>query len=122
METNRDQLRYRTKQLALRVMKLADALPPKNSAQAIARQIVRSGTSVAGNYRAACRGRSRAEFAAKLCIVVEELDETVLWLELLAEGGIVRPRRLADLTREANELLAIFSAAKSTARRKPPNH
>lgn len=78
---------------------------------------MRAGTSVAANYRAAGRGRSRAEFAAKMGTVVEEADETVFWLELLIETGILPQSRLESLLPEANELLAIFSASHSTARR-----
>ena len=80
---NRDELKERTKQFALRVMHLIDALPTTLKARAIANQLIRSGTSVAANYRAACRGRSRAEFIAKIGVVEEEADETALWLELV---------------------------------------
>jgi four helix bundle protein len=79
-------------------------------------QLLRSGTSVAANYRAVCRSRSKAEFVAKLGVVVEEIDETVFWLELLVESGIIRPVRLGNLQREANELLAIFISSQLTAK------
>lgn len=90
---------------------MTQALPRNREADVIARQILRSATSVAGNYRAAGRGRSKAEFTAKMGIVIEETDETVLWLELLGESGIVKPARLKDLLDEANQLLAMFTAS-----------
>jgi four helix bundle protein len=80
--------------------------------------MVRSGTSVAANYRAVCRARSKAEFIAKIGIVVEEADETVLWLELLVDTDIVRQNRMTGLLAEANELLAIFAASQHTARKR----
>ena len=82
----------------------------------IGRQVLRSGTSVAANYRATCRARSKAEFVAKVGIVVEESDETVFWLELLGDTGIVRPERMEALLGEANELLSIFAASQRTAK------
>lgn len=114
--TRTEEFKDRTKQFALRVTKLFRALPRTDEARVIGRQLLRSGTSVGANYRAACRGRSRPEFIAKLGIVVEEVDPSVYWLELLAESGIVRAERLALLTNESNELLAIFAAAQLTAR------
>lgn len=81
-------------------------------------QIVRSATSIAANYRASCRARSRAEFIAKLGIVVEEADETVFWLELLTESGVLSENNSTDLRKEAKELLAIFSASRRTAKSK----
>ena len=78
--------------------------------------MLRSGTSVAANYRAVCRSRSKAEFIARLGIVVEEIDETVLWLELLTESEIISIARLKELVQEANELLAIFTASQLTAK------
>jgi four helix bundle protein len=80
-------------------------------------QLLRSGTSVAANYRAACRGRSRPEFLAKIGIVVEEADETVFWLEMLTEAGLVRAELLGDIISEANQLVAIFSASQLTVKR-----
>ena len=97
-------------------MKLCDALPRSTSGRAIANQLVRSGTSVGANYRAVCRARSRAEFIAKIGIVVEEADETVFWLDLLADSGLVKAERLGDLLKEATELLAIFAASQLTAK------
>jgi len=82
----------------------------------IGKQALRSGTSVAANYRAVCRARSKPEFAAKMGIVVEEADETVFWLELLVEAAIVSKDKLNDLLLEANELLAIFAASHRTVK------
>jgi four helix bundle protein len=94
------------------------ALPSRPDAQVLGRQLLRSGTSVAANYRAACRGRSKAEFTAKIGIVAEEADETVLWLELMAESGILPEAKLKELLQEARELTAIFTASQNTVRRK----
>jgi len=109
-------LRRRTKQFALRGIRLFQHLPKSTEAQVLGKQVLRSGTSIAANYRAVCRARSKAEFVAKMGVVVEEADETVFWLECLLEAGIVRPELLADLINEANELLAIFAASQRTAR------
>jgi four helix bundle protein len=91
-------------------------LPAKEEARILGRQVLRSGTSVGANYRAACRARSRAEFIAKLGIVLEEADETVFWLELLLEGGIVKREKLGALLKEARELTSIFVASLCTAK------
>jgi four helix bundle protein len=111
-------LRDRTKRFALRVLKLCDSLPKTEAARTISRQLLRSGTSVAANYRAAGRARSRAEFVAKMGVVVEESDESVFWLELLVGSGMIAKPRLDDLVAEANELVSIFVASKKTARGK----
>ena len=110
--------KQRTKQFALRVLKLGDNLPGVLSAQTVGRQLVRSASSVAANYRAACRARSDREFAAKLHIALEEADETELWLELLLEGGTVSPDRLQPLYQEAGEILAILTTAERTVRQR----
>ncbi len=94
---------------------LVDALPPTIAGKNIGNQIIRSGTSVAANYRAACRARSKAEFTAKLGTVVEEADETAFWLEIIAEAGILPKEKIDLLLREANELSAIFVASRKTA-------
>jgi four helix bundle protein len=111
-----EELKGRTKVFALRVIKLVDALPRGLAGQVIGKQLLRSATSVGANYRAVCREQSRADFAAKLSIVVEEADETLYWLELLKESNLVKPARLAELLKEAGELLAIVSASRKTAR------
>jgi four helix bundle protein len=111
-----DDLRARTKQFALRVVRLYRALPAKEEARVLGKQLLRSGTSVGANYRAACRARSKAEFIAKLGIVLEEADESVFWLELIEETGLVGPDKLRSLLNEAEELTAIFVASLRTAK------
>ena len=109
------ELLTRTKVFALRILKLVDHLPRTTSGRAIGNQLVRSGTSVGANYRAACR--SRAEFAAKLGLVAEEADETVYWLELVRDGNLVPANKLGELLKEANELTAIFTAGQRSSSR-----
>ena len=111
------QLKQRTKTFALRVIRKTQALPRSREADVIGRQVLRSATGIAANYRAAGRGRSRAEFTAKLGVVIEEADETVLWLELLSDAGIMKPSRLRELLDEANQLLALFAASWRTLKR-----
>jgi len=111
-----EQLKVRTKQFALRVMKLVGSLPQTTVGRAIGGQLVRSGTSVGANYRAARRGRSNAEFAAKLGTVAEEADETCFWLELIVEGAVLPERRVASLLDEADALTAIFTSAVKTSK------
>ena len=114
---NQPDLKKRTKAFALRILKLVDALPKTTAGRALASQIVRSGTSVAANYRAACRARSTADFIAKMGIVEEEADETLFWLELLEESELVSATKLAAIKQEANELIAITIASIKTTRR-----
>src|SRR5436305_3580532 len=102
------ELSNRTKSFALRIIRLSDALPRTRAGNVIGHQILRSATSVAANYRASGRARSKAEFISKIGIVIEEADETVLWLELLAEGNILAAAKLEGLLTEARQLLAIF--------------
>jgi four helix bundle protein len=111
------ELKARTKAFALRVMKLVDALPKNRAADVVGRQVLRSATSVGANYRSACRARSQADFVNKLAIVEEEADETAYWLELLADAGLIKPGRLADLMGECNEITAIVVASIRTSRR-----
>jgi four helix bundle protein len=113
---NGQDLKARTKQFALRILRLYRALPAKEEARIVGRQVLRSGTSVGANYRAACRARSKAEFISKLGIVLEEADETVFWLELLLEGGIVKHEKLDALLKEAQELTSIFVSSLCTAK------
>ena len=113
------------KEFALRIVGLFRALPKSAEGGILGRQLLRAGTSVAANYRAACRGRSRAEFIARLGVVVEEADEAVFWLELLRDAKVFPKTRLESLLREANELLGIMSSSHRTAKRpvpKSPNH
>ena len=102
-------LRVRTKQFAIRIIKLYGALPKRIEAQVIGKQVLRSGTSVGANYREAFRARSNSEFIAKLGICLQELDETAYWLELLEEAEIVKPALLVDLHDETDQLIAIFT-------------
>jgi four helix bundle protein len=110
-----DELKLRTKQFALRIIRLVTAMPKTIEGKAIANQLVRCGTSVAANYRAACRARSRSEFVAKMGVVLEEADETQLWLELIIESKLLPIKRVERLLEEANELVAIFVASRKSA-------
>ncbi|MGD1102652.1 MAG: four helix bundle protein [Terriglobia bacterium] len=111
-----EDLRRRTKEFALRVIKLFRALPKTEEARVLGRQILRSGTAVAANYRSACRARSRADFISKIGITVEEADETAFWLELLVDANIVKKDRMENLLVEADELVRIFQASRTTAK------
>jgi len=106
----------RTKKFVLRIIKLVDALSNTTVGRVIGGQLVRSGTSVPANYRAACRGRSKAEFIAKLGIVEEESDESALWLELIIDSDLMKKHLVIDLLQEANEITAIIAASKKKAR------
>jgi four helix bundle protein len=109
------ELQDRTKQFALRVLNLIDALPRTAGGRAISMQLVRAATSVGANYRSACRARSRAEFAAKLGIAVEEADESLYWLEFVHDGNLVPESRLSSLLKEADELTAILASGRKSA-------
>jgi four helix bundle protein len=111
-----DELRKRTRAFALRVIRLFRALPRSQEAKIIGSQLLRCGTSVGANYRAATRARSRAEFVAKIGIVIEEVDESIYWLELLIDSGIMEKKRLEALLKEANELTAIFVSTRQSSR------
>jgi four helix bundle protein len=117
---NKDELKRRTKTFALRVMKLVEHLPKTNKGRVLGGQLLRSGTAVAANYRAACRARSTAEFISKLGTVLEESDESALWMELIIEDGLLPPKRVTSLLTEANELTAIFFTARRTTQRGNP--
>ncbi len=110
------ELQERTKQFALRVIKLVEALPKTMTGEVLGKQVLRSATSVAANYRSACRGRSKAEFIAKVGIALEECDESQLWLELIVDSGLLPQARVAELLKEADELTAIFVATLRTAK------
>jgi len=110
-----DELKARTKQFALRVIRLSESIPTTTSGIVIARQLIRCATSVGANYRAACRGRSKAEFVSKLQIVIEEADECCYWMELLIESKLMPENRLSSLLDEANQLTAIMVASRKTA-------
>ncbi|MBI1740348.1 MAG: four helix bundle protein [Acidobacteriales bacterium] len=111
-----EELQTRTKRFALRILKLYRSLPKTDECRILGTQILRSGTSIGANYRGACRARSRAEFVAKLGIVLEEADETAFWLELMREAGIFPEQKLHSLVREANELVSIFVTSVRTAK------
>jgi four helix bundle protein len=117
MEHPAEALKDRTKQFALRIIKVIRSLPAGSEGRIIGNQLLRSGMSVAANYRAVCRARSRPEFLAKLAIVIEEADESAFWLELLVDAGIIQDRKLKDLRSEANQLVAIFNASRTTAKK-----
>jgi len=114
---NADDLKKRTKQFALRVLKLVAALPNTFAGRAIGGQLVRSGTSVGSNYRAACRGRSRAEFVAKLGVVEEEADESAFWMELIIESELLKPKQVEPLLKEGYELTKIMAQSRISAAR-----
>ena len=116
----KEELKKRTKQFALMIIKLVEDLPNTKAGRTIGNQIIRSGTSVAANYRAACRARSNADFISKITIVEEECDETLFWLELIAEANLLKKEKLQDMLKEADELTAIFTASGKTARQNNP--
>jgi len=110
------ELQNRTQKFAVQIIHGFAALPKSEAAKIIGRQFLRSGTAVAANYRAACRARSKAEFIAKLGIVVEEADETLFWLDLLVDSNLVAPDAIKTLRLECNELVRIFSRSLATAK------
>ena len=112
---NSDDLKKRTKQFALRVIRLVAALPKTVEGRAIAGQLVRAGTAVGANYRAACHGRSKAEFIAKIGIVEEEADESAYWMELITEAELLKPLQVEPLLTEANELAKIMARSRISA-------
>src|SRR5580765_4720850 len=116
MPSQQEELRDRTKTFAIRIVRVYRALSYKTDAQVLGKQLLRCGTSVAANYRASCRARSRAEWIAKIGIVVEEADESVFWLEMLLDCEIVPEAKLVELLNEAHELSALFTASQRTAR------
>ncbi len=116
---NEAELKQRTKKFALRVLRLVAALPRTTEGRAIGGQLVRSGTSVGANYRAACRGRSKAEFISKLGTVEEEADESAYWMELIVEAGLLKAQRVRALLDEATELTAIMVASRISSSRRP---
>lgn len=113
---NAEELKARSKKMALEIIKLVETLPKGQATDVVGKQLIRSATSVAANYRSACRGRSRSDFINKLGIVEEESDETLFWLEMLLEAKKVNEVDVAPLMKEAKELTAIFSASRITAK------
>lgn len=111
-----DELKRRTKKFGLDVIKLIDSLPSTQTGRVIGNQLLRSSLSVGTNYRAACRGRSKADFISKIGITIEEADESQHWLEMLTDAGLVAQEKIQPLAKEANELIAILTASAKTAR------
>lgn len=113
---DKEVMKKRTKQFALRVIRLVESLPKGRTTEVLGRQLLRSGTSVGANYRSACRARSTADFISKMGIVEEEADESLFWMELLIESGIMKTVKLEPLLKEADELLAIAVSSIKTAK------
>jgi four helix bundle protein len=111
------ELKDRMKAFALRIIRVVRSLPAGAGGRVIGHQLLRSGLSVAANYRVVRRARSRSEFLAKLSIVIEEADESGFWLELLVDAGLISESKLKELTSEANQLVAIFNASRTTAKK-----
>ncbi|HEY6061376.1 MAG TPA: four helix bundle protein [Gemmatimonadales bacterium] len=109
-------LKVRTKAFALDALRIAESLPRTRAGDVIGRQLLRAGTSVAANYRSACRARSRREFIAKMGVVLEEADESEFWLEMIGDSGLLGAERVRPLRSEAGELVAIAVASIKTAR------
>ena len=115
---NADDLKLRFKKFALRIVKLSENLPNSNTGNALGKQIIRSGTSPGANYRAACLGKSDKDFLNKLKMVEEELDETLYWLEIIVESGLVKANLLDDLIKENQKLFRIIVSSISTMKKK----
>jgi four helix bundle protein len=113
---NQNEMKQRTKAFALRIIKAVEALPRARTGEVLGCQLLRSGTSVGANYRAACRAKSSADFISKMGTVEEEADESGYWMELLVDAGMVKPAKLELLLRKANELVAITVASINTTR------
>jgi len=116
----KEELKIRTRQFALMIIKLVEDLPNTKAGQTIGNQLIRSGTSVGANYRAACRARSNADFISKITIVEEESDETLFWLELITEANLLKKEKIEKILKEADELTAIFTSSGKTARQNNP--
>ena len=115
---DKEKMKQRTKQFVLRVIRLVESLPRGRTAEVIGRQLLRAGTSVGANYRAACRAKSTADFISKMGTVEEEADESLYWMELLVEAEIVKPEKLEYLMKEADELVAITVSSINTAKKR----
>lgn len=111
-----EEMKARTRAFALRIIKLVESLPPIPTAKVLGGQLLRCGTSVGANYRAACRAKSTADSISKLGIVEEEADESIYWIELLVEAGLLKQGRVADLLDEANQILSLVVSSINTAR------
>jgi four helix bundle protein len=117
-EMTQEEMKLRTKQFALRVIRLVESLPNTKAVAVIGNQLLRSGTSVGANYRASCRAKSTADFISKLAIVEEEADESIYWMELLIEGKIIKKTLLENLMDEANQILSIIVSSVKTMKEK----
>lgn len=115
---NKNDLKQRTKEYALRIIKLVKSLPNTPEAKIIGNQLLRSGTSTAANYRAVCRARSNPDFIAKLGVVIEEADESAFWLEIIVESGLKRYELVESLLSETNEIISIMVSAAKSAKNK----
>jgi four helix bundle protein len=113
---DKEELKARTKKFGLRVIHLVEALPKAKAASVIGSQLLRSATSVGANYRSACAGQSKAAFIPKLGVALEEADESLYWLEMVAEAGLMPEDRLKDLMQEGKEIVQILAASQKTAR------
>jgi len=118
MNAKHDNLKDRTKNFALRIIRLVEALPKGRTTDVIGKQLLRSGTSVGANYRAACRAKSTADFISKMGIVEEEADESIFWMELLIDSKLLAEERLFDLMKESGEIVSIIVSSIKTARRR----
>jgi four helix bundle protein len=116
MADGNDDLKRRTKNFALRIVKLVESLPNNQTARVIGNQLLRCGTAVAANYRASCRAKSKADFIAKMGIVEEETDESAFWIEMLIETNLVKENLVADLHNEAEQLTKNFVSSINTTR------
>lgn len=113
---NTEELKRRTKQFGLRCIKVVVSLPNTRTGDVLGKQLLRSGTSVGANYRSACRGQSKPAFISKIAIAIEEADESQYWLEMIVEAGLLSQRKLADLMKESDEIVAILTASSKTAK------
>ena len=116
LKMEQNYLKERTKKFALRIIQLTESLPRKRAADVIGKQLLEAGTSVGANYRAVCRARSPADFISKMGIVEEETDETIYWMELLIESGLVQKNDISNVIEEANQILAMTVSSIKTAK------
>jgi four helix bundle protein len=113
---NTEELKKRTKQFGLRCIKVVESLPNTRTGDVLGKQQLRSATSVGANYRSACRAQSKPTFISKIAIAIEEADESQFWLEMIIEAGLMSEKKLADLLKESNEIVAILTAFSRTAK------
>ena len=113
---NTEELKKRTKQFGLRCIKVVESLPNTRTADVLGKQLLRSGTSVGANYRSACRAQSKPAFISKLAIAIEEADESQFWIEMIIEAGLLSQKKLAELMKESDEIVAILTASSKTAK------